>query len=85
MSKGVHLTKAQRGQVDAILEVLKPWGLRSEVVNEGPHMCLKVFGPKGGVWRITFAGTPRDPDTAIITSRKKAKQLVRDINARLGL
>jgi hypothetical protein len=85
MSKVIHLTKVQRLQVEAIEAELKPWGLRSQLVNEGKHMCLKVFGPKGGCWRITFAGTPRDEGSAVNISRQKAKRLIRDINARAGL
>jgi hypothetical protein len=84
MSSAIHLTKAARLQVEAIREVLAPWGLASQLVNEGPHMCLKVTGPRGGVWRLMIAGTPRDADAAVVMARGKARRLVRQINGRAG-
>lgn len=84
MSKVIHLTKVQRLQVEVMQAELKPWGLASELVNEGKHMALKVTGPKGGVWRISFAGTPRDEGNAINIIRQKTKRLIREINQREG-
>lgn len=85
MSSGIHLTKAERRQVEAIRAVLAPWGLQSELVSEGPHKALKITGPHGGVWRLLFASTPRDADAAVQLVRQKTQRLVREINGRLGL
>lgn len=85
MSSALHLTKAMRRQVDAIAAELKPWGLRWELANDGPHMMIKVHGPRGGVWRLGFASTPRDQDAAEQFARQKARRLIREINRRLGL
>lgn len=80
----LHLTQAERRQVEAMRDVLKPWGLTSELVHDGPHKCLKVTGPRGGVWRLPFASTPRDADAAETNARQKARRLVRAINGRAG-
>ncbi|ODT88126.1 hypothetical protein [Phenylobacterium sp. SCN 70-31] len=85
MSKRLRLTRAARAQIAAIREVLRPWGLQSEIVNEGPHPGLKITGPRGGVWRLLVASSPRDEGDAVQTAAQKAQRLVREINGRLGL
>lgn len=84
MSSVIHLTKAERRQVEAVAEVLRPWGLAYSL-ERTHHLVVKVTGPKGGVWRMLLACTPKDADTAVDVSRRKAKALVQQINARLGL
>ena len=85
MSKAMTLTKAQQRQVDAIAEVLKPWGLTWVIGKDGPHFHVRIAGPKGGTWKVTIAGTPRDPDHAVAFARQNARRALRDINRRLGL
>lgn len=90
MSAAPSLTKCERGQVEAIEAVFKPWGLRTEVGNDGRHKHVKVYGPERrgrciGVWRVTIVCTPRDPDNAICYAGQTAKRVLRDINAKLGL
>lgn len=85
MSSVIVLTKAQQRQVDAIAAELKPWGLGWDVAKEGKHAQVKVRGPKGGVWKVTVAGTPRDEDHAVAFARQNARRVIRDINRRLGL
>lgn len=84
MSSRLHLTRAERLQVDAIREVLRPWGLTSELVNDGPHKALKITGPRGGVWRLSFTSTPRDMGNAVQHARQNAQRLLRQINGRAG-
>lgn len=84
MSKAIAQTKTVRRQVDAVAEVLRPWGLKWEL-HAGHHPVILVSGPKGGVWRLAIASTPKDADAAEQNARQKARCLVREINARLGL
>jgi hypothetical protein len=84
MSTHMRLTRAMRDQIDAIREVLRPWGLQSDLAYDGPHLAVKVHGPRGGVWRLTIASTPRDAANAVGVARQNAKRLVREINSRAG-
>lgn len=84
MSSGFHLTRWARLQVEAAREVFAPWGLTSELQQDGGHMYLKVTGPRGGSWRLVIAGTPRDGDHAVQHARQNAKKLLREINVRAG-
>lgn len=80
----VHLTKAERRQLEAVEDVLKPWGL-TYTLERTKHLMVVVAGPKGGHWRLTIACTPRDPDDAVDYVRRNARKVVRAINQRLGL
>lgn len=85
MSKALAITKAQRRQIEAAADVLKPWGLTWSAEQGGKHLIMKVGGPKGGEWRLVIACPPRDPDNAIDHTRQKAKRLVHEINDRAGV
>ena len=80
----LHLTRVMRAQIAAIREVVTPWGLGTALVNEGPHMVVKVFARDGGAHRLTIACTPKDRDAAINKARQNAKRLLRHLNARAG-
>lgn len=79
-----RLTKTMRRQIEAIREVVSPWGLGTAVVNEGPHMVVKVFAPDGGAHRISISSTPRCRDAAVHFAVQKARRLLRHINERAG-
>jgi hypothetical protein len=85
MSKALSITKSQQRQIDAAAEMLRPWGLGWSVESGGKHLIMKVAGPKGGVWRLVIACTPRDPDNAIAFARQGAKRIINQINTRLGV
>ncbi len=80
----LHLTKTMRAQVAVIREVLAPWGLGSAILNEGPHMVVKVFARDGGGYRLSIVCTPKSREAAVNKARQRAKALVRLINARAG-
>lgn len=80
----VRLTKAERRQLEAVDAVLAPWGLHYEL-ERTHHLIAVIQGPKGGRWRLLLACTPRDDDAAVEMARQKARHVVRQINARLGL
>lgn len=80
----INLTKAERRQVEAAAAVFAPWGL-THTLERTRHLVMCVKGPRGGVWRMVLACTPKDADAAVNISRQKAKALVREINSRLGL
>lgn len=79
-----RLTKTMRQQIEAIRDVFSPWGLGTAVVNEGPHMVVKVFAPDGGAHRISISSTPRCRDAAVRFASQKARRLLRHINQRAG-
>lgn len=85
MTKPLHLTKAMQRQVDAVAAVFAPWGLAWTVEAGGKHAKMKVVGPKGGVWSVTIACTPRNEDHAVNTARQLAQRTLRAINKSLGL
>mgnify|MGYP007039438971 CR=1 FL=1 len=85
MSKRLHLTKTEQRQVDAAAAVFAPWGLAWTVENGGRHKAIAVTGPKGGTWRMTILCTPKDADHAVNAARQRARQVVNEINRRLGL
>lgn len=80
----LRLTRTMRAQIGAIREVLTPWGLSTALVNEGPHMVVKVFARDGGAHRLTISSTPKDRDVAINKARQNAKRLLTHLNARAG-
>lgn len=85
MSSRLAITKTQQDQIDAVAEVLQPWGLTWTAEMGGKHLMVRVKGPKGGEWKITIACTPRSNGFAIDLARQKARRVVHDINNRLGL
>lgn len=85
MSKQISLTKAQRVQIEAAAEVLRPWGLSWELKWNGPHAQLRIIGPRGVSDRVTLASTPRDIDAAACYARTNARKALNRINQRLGL
>lgn len=80
----MHLTKAERRQVEAVEAQLKPWG-PSYTLERTQHLVAVIAGPKGGHWRLVLACTPRNADAAIDMARQKTRRIIRDINTRLGL
>lgn len=85
MTKPLHLTKAMQRQVDAVAAVFAPWGLAWTVEAGGKHHKIMVTGPKGGRWAVTIACTPRDADHAVNIARQHARQVLGQINRKLGL
>ncbi|WP_313010674.1 hypothetical protein [Brevundimonas sp.] len=80
----LRLTRTMRAQIAAIRDVLTPWGLGTALVNEGPHLVVKVFARDGGAHRLTISCTPKDRDAAINKARQNAKRLLTHLNARAG-
>ncbi len=80
----LRLTRTMRAQIGAIRDVLTPWGLGTALVNEGPHLVVKVFARDGGAHRLTISCTPKDRDKAINKARQNAKRLLTHLNARAG-
>lgn len=78
----MHLTKVERGQVEAVAEVLKPWGL-AWALERTHHLIMVLKDRRGGKWRLLLACTPRNAGDAVDIARQKAKRLVREINARV--
>lgn len=80
----MRLTRTMRAQIAAIRDVLTPWGLGTALVNEGPHLVVKVFARDGGAHRLTISCTPKDRDKATNKARQNAKRLLTHLNARAG-
>lgn len=84
MSNSLRLTKVMREQIEAIREVLSPWCLGTAIVNEGPHVVVKVFARDGGAHRLTISSTPKVRGTAPNKARMAARRLLRFLNERDG-
>lgn len=84
MSSTLRLTKTMREQIAAIREVLSPWGLGTALINEGPHLVVKVFDRQGHGHRLTIASTPKCRGSAANKARSTAKRLLRFLNERDG-
>lgn len=80
----LRLTKTMRRQIDAIREVLAPWGLGSAIIYDGPHLVVKVWDRNGGAHRLSICCTPKSRDAAVNKAASKAKRLVRLLNERAG-
>lgn len=85
MSRAIALTKDEARQIDAIVDVLRPWGLPWELAKGGKHLALRITGPDGGRYRLTVASTPRDADQSVHFARQNARKLVRLMNSKVGL
>jgi hypothetical protein len=69
------LTKAEARQIEAMLEIMAPFGLRAEVRNGGRHKHLVFTLPDQATRRLVIACTPRDADEAVKTARSHARRL----------
>lgn len=80
----LRLTRVMRAQIAVIREVMAPWGLGTAIVNEGPHLVVKVFARDGGAHRLSISCTPKERDAAVNNARQNAKRLLSHLNARAG-
>ncbi|HYE47280.1 MAG TPA: hypothetical protein VEA44_16065 [Caulobacter sp.] len=72
---GLALTKAEARQVEAMREIMAPFGLPSEVLVGGRHKQLVFTLPDASKRTLILACTPRDPDGAVKTARSHARRL----------
>ena len=64
---------SERKTIEAIREVLEPWGFDLSIIEGGKHKAVIARGPKGHRVRFTVSSSPRDADAQINMARQQAK------------
>lgn len=79
MSARPQFTKAEREQIEAMREALRPFGFTSWVEDKTKHRHLIVVDPGGGQHKLTIVCTPQNDGDAVTYARQKAARLARAI------